>query len=402
MWLFYSMSNSVSLRQGLVHESPGQNIRTTVAAAARAEASPTTSIAVAIGPVVPYICNVQSVYQHIRGLVGPLHHLCVRFTNWLPAMFNRNYQHICGRVRLARHLCVRFTSWMSGYYPCPWLRASMYASVASCALTVWIRCPEVRKGLYTVVLPLPLELLPPRFCFSCCWEFSRFTLDCRLAPVATCLAFQVRFLLYSSCVILDMAPLAIPCPLNAPLNIPLPLDAFCCVAAPLPNGLYPPLCCHCLVGCPCRQVALAGPSLPLWDWVVLPPHGWFWPLDAHACSEWNPALHLRQRVFVINLYFMHCFDPCPCFPHLKHPSPTICFASVIHAILSSLACFAWFGVVWIFLMWLPRPLSGLPLPLGWPLPLLGISSIFGLCGSPLPLLLICLSPLILPLPRPFP
>ena len=221
----------------------------------------------------------------------------------------------------------------------------MYASVASCALTVWIRCPEVRKGLYTVVLPLPLELLPPRPCFSCCWGFSRFTLACRLAPVATCLAFHVRFFLYSSCVILEMAPLAILGPLNVPLDVPLPLGITCCVAAPLPNGLYSPLCCHCLVG-PCRQVVLAEASLPRWVWVVLPTHVWLWLLHPHACSEWKPDLHLRHIVLLSILYFMHCFEPCPCFPHLKHPSPTICFASAIHAILSSFACFVWLGVVW--------------------------------------------------------
>ena len=56
-----SISNSVSLRQMLVQLSLGQMRRKIVAAAASADISPITSIAVAIGPVVPCICNFQSI-----------------------------------------------------------------------------------------------------------------------------------------------------------------------------------------------------------------------------------------------------------------------------------------------------------------------------------------------------
>lgn len=45
----------------LVQLSLGQMRRKIVAAAASADISPITSIAVAIGPVVPYICNFQSI-----------------------------------------------------------------------------------------------------------------------------------------------------------------------------------------------------------------------------------------------------------------------------------------------------------------------------------------------------
>ena len=84
MWLFYSMSNSVSLRQMLVQLSLGQMRRKIVAAAASADISPITSIAVAIGPVVPYICNFQSI-SLISIVYGTFvrYHIRARVTNWL-------------------------------------------------------------------------------------------------------------------------------------------------------------------------------------------------------------------------------------------------------------------------------------------------------------------------------
>ena len=57
--------------------------------------------------------------------------------------------------------------------------------------------------------------------------------------------------------------------------------------------------------------------------------------NAQATPMWNPVLHFGQMVLVRTLYFLHCLDPCPVFPHLKHPSPVIRFASSIHFAFSS-------------------------------------------------------------------